>query len=155
MRWPIRMLRICRPNSRETLVDKFRAFWLVKALSTCCNAWCRPIVNRLNCHHAKPQIYLNAMWIVLKLLRWTNVHVTHKQILSCNGEQFQDIWMGTKKSLLGRDWNLRLLDYRTSDLPTDLSSPMLAVSLLVKYLCSCDSEKPWFLQTVTQTKIVD
>ena len=82
------------------------------------------------------------MWIVLKLLRWTNVHVTHKQILSCNGEQFQDIWMGTKKSLLGRDWNLRLLDYRTSDLPTDLSSPMLAVSLLVKYLCSCDSEKP-------------
>ena len=42
----------------------------------------------------------------------------------------------TKKNLLERDFNLRPPDWHAGALPTELSSPILAVSLLCQYLCS-------------------
>ena len=42
----------------------------------------------------------------------------------------------TKKNWLGRDLNLRPPDWRAGTLPTELSSPTLAVSLFCQYLCS-------------------
>ena len=42
----------------------------------------------------------------------------------------------TKKHWLERDLNLRPLDWRAGALPTELTSPTLAVSLFCQYLCS-------------------
>ena len=42
----------------------------------------------------------------------------------------------TKKNWLERDLNLRPPDWRAGALPTQLSSPTLAVSLFCQYLCS-------------------
>ena len=42
----------------------------------------------------------------------------------------------TKKKILERDLNLRPPDWRAGALPTELSSPTLAVSLFCQYLCS-------------------
>ena len=41
----------------------------------------------------------------------------------------------TKKNLLERDSNLRPPDWRAGALPTELSSPILAVSQFCQYLC--------------------
>ena len=49
----------------------------------------------------------------------------------------------TKKNWLERDSNWQPPEYRTGALPTELSSPMLVVSLIVNYLCSFGSQKPW------------
>ena len=61
-------------------------------------------------------------------------------------------WLGTsldkfgwiKKNWLERDLNLRPPDWRAGALPTELSSPALAVSLFCQYLCSGGtSQKSW------------
>ena len=50
----------------------------------------------------------------------------------------------TKKNLLEWDLNLRPPDYFAGALPTELTSPILAVSLFCQYLCSGDAgQKSW------------
>ena len=50
--------------------------------------------------------------------------------------QILDKFGWTKKNWLERDLNLRPPDWRAGALPTELSSPTLAVSLFCQYLCS-------------------
>ena len=50
--------------------------------------------------------------------------------------KFLDKFGWTKKNWLERDLNLRPPDWRVRALPTELSSPTLAVSLFCQYLCS-------------------
>ena len=61
------------------------------------------------------------------------------------GSLFKGINFGwTKTNLLERDLNLRPPDWRAGALPTELTSPILAVSLFCKYLCSGSAtQKSW------------
>ena len=59
-------------------------------------------------------------------------------------------FLWTKKKLLKRDLNLRLSDWHAGALPTELTSPILAVSLFCQYLCSGGtSQKSWNHETMT------
>ena len=56
----------------------------------------------------------------------------------------------TKKKWLERDLNLRPPDWRAGALPTELSSPTLAVSLFCQYLCLGDASQTGFKSRSSQ-----
>ena len=78
---------------------------------------------------------------------FNKIHIYKYHVINHKGNwlgTFLDKFGWTKKNLLDRDLNLRPPDWRAGDLPTELTSPILAVSLFCQYLCSGGaSQKSW------------
>ena len=95
----------------------------------------RGLTNRANIHTP-----MWKMWIYHQF--YSELITTIAIFTQCHRKQYPFhhaplLTLGwTKKNLLERDLNLRHPDRRARALPTDLTSPILAVSLFCQYLCS-------------------
>ena len=78
------------------------------------------------------------IWHGIRWFIWVNYFTAHMKFenRSADATHFIFNFKGTKKLWLNRGLNPRPLVWRTSTLPTQLSSPMLAVPQIVNYLCS-------------------